>query len=652
MVTTAAAPPVQAPEHVEAPPAAALPGWMSWLTTVDHKRIGILYTVTGVVFFFVGGIEALFMRTQLIMPANNLINGDWFNQILTMHGTTMVFMAVMPINVGLGNYIIPIMLGAHDMAYPRLNAMSYWLFLFGSLLMMGSFLSGGAPDAGWFGYAPLTESQYATTRGIDFWVLGLLILGIGSMAGAFNFIVTIVKLRAPGLTFNRMPMFVWMTLITSFLVVFAFPSITAALILLLFDRYIGTSFYMVEQGGDPLLWQHLFWFFGHPEVYIMILPPMGIISDILPTFSRKPLFGYPVVVYSGVAIGFLGFSVWAHHMFAVGMGPIANAAFATTSMFIAVPTGVKIFNWIATLWGGALRLTSAMLFAIGFVAMFIIGGISGIALAAPPLDFQATDTYFVVAHFHYVLFGGSIFGIFAGIYYWYPKMTGRILSETLGKWHFWIMMLGFNITFFPQHYLGLAGMPRRIYTYAPGMGFDDWNMVSTIGAYMLGSSFLLFVWNVITTARRGERSSADPWQGYSLEWATSSPPTDHNFVVVPTVQSRHPMWDQRNLVALVAGRGAGGGLPEANGDGHGNGRGNGESGAHGEMTGAGAHAVEEHHGGAHELNLPGPTAFPLILALGVALMGAGLIYHILLSIIGLAFFAVGLTGFIWRTTQD
>ncbi|MAG36181.1 MAG: cytochrome c oxidase subunit I [Dehalococcoidia bacterium] len=652
MATTAAAPPVQAPEHIEAPPA-SVPGWMKWLTTVDHKRIGILYTVTGVLFFFVGGIEALFLRTQLALPANNLINGDWFNQLLTMHGTTMVFMAVMPINVGLGNYIIPIMLGAHDMAYPRLNAMSYWLFLFGSLLMTGSFVSGGAPDTGWFGYAPLTESQYATTHGVDFWILGLLVLGIGSMAGAFNFIVTIVKLRAPGMTFSRMPMFVWMTLITSFLLIFAFPSITAALILLLFDRYLGTHFYMVEQGGDPLLWQHLFWFFGHPEVYILILPPMGIISDILPTFSRKPLFGYPVVVYSGLAIGFLGFSVWAHHMFAVGMGPVANAAFATTSMFIAVPTGVKIFNWIATMWGGSLRLNSAMLFAVGFVAMFIIGGISGISLASPPLDFQATDTYFVVAHFHYVLFGGSIFGIFAGIYYWYPKMTGRVLSEALGKWQFWIMMIGFNITFFPQHYLGLAGMPRRIYTYASGLGFDDWNLVSSIGAYILAGSFLIFIWNVIVSASRSRAAPADPWGGHSLEWAASSPPAEHNFVVVPTVQSRHPMWDQPGLTALVAGRSAGGELPApdgADGDGHGNGQGNGEPEAHGELVETGEHAVEEHHGA--ELNLPGPTAFPLILALGVALMGAGLIYHILLSFVGLVFLLVGLSGFVWRTTQD
>lgn len=646
MATTATAPAVHAGEQIEATDA-AVPGWMSWLTTVDHKRIGILYTVTGIIFLFVGGIEALFMRTQLALPANNLMNGDWFNQLLTMHGTTMVFMAVMPINVGLGNYIIPIMLGAHDMAYPRLNAMSYWLFLFGSLFMMGSFISGGAPDAGWFGYAPLTGSQYATTHGVDFWLLGLLILGVGSMAGAFNFIVTIIKLRAPGMTFIRMPMFVWMTLITSFLVVFAFPSITAALILLLFDRYVGTSFYLVEQGGDPLMWQHLFWFFGHPEVYIMILPPMGIISDVLPTFSRKPLFGYPVVVYSGVAIGFLGFSVWAHHMFAVGMGPVANAAFATTSMFIAVPTGVKIFNWIATLWGGSLRLTSAMLFAIGFVAMFTIGGISGIALAAPPLDFQATDTYFVVAHFHYVLFGGSIFGIFAGVYYWYPKIMGHMLSDRLGKWHFWVMMVGFNITFFPQHYLGLAGMPRRIYTYAPGMGFDDWNFVSSIGAYILASSFLFFIWNVIKSANVRIPSPADPWEGYSLEWATSSPPAEHNFIVVPTVQSRHPMWDQTDLVSQVAGGAVSGGLTSigtADTNGHDNG------GVHAEIADSGHDTEAAHHG--EELNLPGPTAFPLILSLGIALMGAGLIYHILFSFVGLAFLVVGLSGFIWRTTQD
>ncbi|NDE75647.1 MAG: cytochrome c oxidase subunit I, partial [Proteobacteria bacterium] len=472
-----------------------------WATTVDHKKIGILYLLTGGLFFLIGGLEALLVRTQLMVPRSDFMNPDLYNQMFTMHATTMIFLAVMPINVGLGNYIVPLMVGALDMAYPRLNAFSYWLYLFGGIFLNLSFVMGGAPNVGWFGYAPLTENQYSGS-GTDFWVIGLQILGVASIAGALNFVVTILKMRAPGMTFNRMPLFCWATLVTAILVLFAFPAITIALFLVMFDRHFGTSFYNAAGGGDPLLWQHLFWFFGHPEVYILILPAFGIISEVLPVFSRKPIFGYSFIAYSSVAIGFLGFTVWAHHMFATGMGDIANTAFATGSFLIGVPTGVKIFNWIGTMWGGSIRFTTAMKFAAGFIGTFTVGGLSGIMLASPPVDFQMTATYFVVAHLHYVLFGGAIMGLFAGLYYWWPKMFGRALDERIGNWHFWAQLLAFNITFFPMHWLGMEGMPRRIYTYFPNEGFDFWNPVATIGSYLLGGAVLIFVANAVITAFR------------------------------------------------------------------------------------------------------------------------------------------------------
>ncbi|HZG65393.1 MAG TPA: cbb3-type cytochrome c oxidase subunit I, partial [Herpetosiphonaceae bacterium] len=408
--------------------------WWDWITTVDHKKIGIMYVLTAIVFFVMGGLEALLIRVQLGTPENTLLSPQLYNEIFTMHGTTMVFLAIMPLNVGLANYIVPLMVGANDMAFPRLNALSYWMFLFGGIFLSSSYLLGGAPDSGWFAYAPLSVTS--ARDGMDFWVLGLQLLGVGTVLGALNIIVTIFNLRAPGMKFNRMPLFVWAQLVTSFLIIFAFPSITVGSILLYFDRNFGTGFFLPAKGGDPLLWQHLFWFFGHPEVYILILPAFGIVSEILPVFSRKPIFGYAFIAYSSVAIGFLGFTVWAHHMFAVGMGPLANAAFSATSMLIAVPTGVKIFNWIATLWGGSLNFRTPLYFSVGFIFLFIIGGISGVMLGSPPLDLQMTDTYFVVAHIHYVLFGGAIMALFGAFYYWWPKMFGRMLSERLGKIHF------------------------------------------------------------------------------------------------------------------------------------------------------------------------------------------------------------------------
>jgi len=517
----------------------------SWLTTVDHKRIGILYGTSAFIFFLVGGIEALFIRVQLMFPNMNFVSAQTYNELFTMHGTTMIFLAVMPLSAAFFNYMIPLMIGARDVAFPRLNALSYWIFLSGALFLNSSWLFGLAPDGGWFGYANLTTIQFSPKHTIDFWMLGLQILGLSSMLAGFNFLVTIINMRAPGMTLMRMPVFIWMSFVTQFLLVLAFPAITVALILLMFDRFFGTLFYAPAAGADPLLWQHLFWIFGHTEVYILILPAMGIVSEVLPTFARKPLFGAPVVIYSGIMIGFFGFGVWSHHMFSVGMGPVADAAFSISTMLIAVPTGVKILNWIGTLWGGSIRFKTPLYFSLGFIAMFTMGGLSGIMHASPPVDLQQTDTYFVVAHFHYVLFGGSIFGLFSGIYYWWPKINGKLLDERLGLWHFWLMMLGFNMTFFPQHYLGLIGMPRRIYTYAPDLGWNFWNLVSTIGAFLIAVSLLFFIANVIRTMRSGPVAGNDPWDGRTLEWSIPSPPPVYNFARVPEVQDRDDFWLQK-----------------------------------------------------------------------------------------------------------
>src|SRR5712691_6463264 len=483
-----------------------------WLMTTDHKKIGIMYIVTAFFFFLVGGIEALLIRAQLAAPDGRVLSPEIYNQAFTMHGTTMIFLFVMPMLTGFGNYIVPLMIGARDMAFPRLNAFGYWVVLFAGLFLNSSFLFNAAPNAGWFSYATLTElnsgcgpitSFHACTPGLnmDFWLLGILLLGISSITASLNFVVTILKLRAPGMTINRMPLFTWMTLVTAFLLLFALPSLTAASVLALLDRHLGTHFFQAASGGDPLLWQHLFWSFGHPEVYILILPAFGMISEILPVFSRKPIFGYTFVAWSGVAIGFLSFTVWAHHMFAVGLPLVAQAFFATSTTLIAIPTAVKIFNWIATVFRGKVSLKVPMLFALGFIAMFLIGGLNGIALAVVPVDYQVTDSYFVVSHLHYVLFGGTVFGIFAGIFYWFPKMTGRLLNNRLGQWQFWLMLIGVNLTFFPMHILGLLGMPRRIYTYPGYLGWNELNLMATVGAFTIAIAILIFVWNVIVTLR-------------------------------------------------------------------------------------------------------------------------------------------------------
>lgn len=588
-------------------PSKELPGWLGWLTTVDHKKIGIMYIVSAFFFFLIGGIEALLIRVQLATAESTFMGPDVYNQMFTMHATTMVFLAIMPLNVGFGNYLVPLMLGARDMAFPRMNSLSLWLFLLGGVMLYVSFIVGGAPAAGWFAYAPLSSSTvYSPTHGMDYWVVGLTLTGVASIAGAINFIVTILNMRAPGMTFNRMPLFVWMTLIISFLLIFAFPSLTVAQIQLFFDRNFGTGFFAAEKGGDPVLWQHLFWFFGHPEVYILILPAMGIVSEVIPTFSRKPIFGYAFVAYSGVAIGFLGFTVWAHHMFAVGLGTLPNAIFAAGSFLIGVPTGVKIFNWIATLYGGSISMKSPLYFAVGFVAMFVIGGISGITLASPPLALQQTDTYYVVAHIHYVLFGGAIMGLFAGTYYWFPKMTGRMLNDKLGKIHFWTMLVAFNVTFFPMHIVGTEGMPRRYYTYEAGMGWEVWNLIETIGAFAMAASMLVFIYNLMGSLRSGPKASADPWDAATLEWAVSSPPPAHNFDRTPIVHSRRPLWDEKYPDLEVA---------------H-------HAGSHGVTRReavdsdyvAQVAAADEH------IHLPSPTYAPFIVSIGITVLGFGIVY--------------------------
>jgi cytochrome c oxidase subunit 1 len=580
-------------------------GIWSWVFTVDHKRIGVLYGATAIFFFLIGGIEALLVRSQLAVPDNTLIPADVYNQLFTMHATTMVFLALMPLSVAFFNVVVPLQIGARDVAFPRLNAFSYWVFLFGGLLINAGWLTLDEPNAGWFGYANLTERTFNPSHGVDFWVLGLQVLGVASMAGAFNFLVTIVNLRAPGLSFMRMPLFTWMTLVTSVLLILAFPVLTVGLIELMFDRFFSTNFFNAAAGADPILWQHFFWLFGHPEVYILILPAMGIVSDVLPTFSRKPLFGYPVVAYSGVAIGFMAWGVWAHHMFSAGLGPVADAVFSMTTMLIAVPTGIKIFNWVGTLHGGQLNMKTPLYFALGFIALFIVGGLSGVMLASPPADWVENDTYFVVAHIHYVLFGGTIFGLFAGIYYWFPKITGRLLNEGLGKLHFWGMFIGMNITFGVQHIVGMDGMPRRIYTYPPGMGWDTWNLISTIGAFIIAASVAVFVYNVFSSLAHGALAGNDPWDGRTLEWTIPSPPPHYNFAEIPVVRARDPFWAQKY------------GEP-----------GHGHAPAPVPIAGgAPAHGEGEHHehGGHLHIHMPDPSFYPLFAALGLALTLAGLL---------------------------
>ncbi|TDF97280.1 cytochrome c oxidase subunit I [Paenibacillus piri] len=562
---------------------------MDWLTTVDHKKIGILYLLFGGFFFLLGGIEAVLIRIQLMYPDNKIFIGDTFNALTTMHGTTMIFFAAMPIIFAFMNAVVPLQIGARDVAFPFVNALGLWLFFFGGVMLNVSWFLGGAPAAGWTAYAPLSTivDSSITYHGVDFYVLGLQIAGLGTLIGGINFLVTIINMRAPGMTYMRMPLFTWTAFITSALILFAFPAITVGLVQLMFDRLFDGAFFEVSRGGNPVLWEHIFWIFGHPEVYILILPAFGIISDIVSTFSRKRLFGYSSMVFATALIGFLGFMVWVHHMFTTGIGPVGNAIFAIATMAIAVPTGVKIFNWLFTLWGGQITFTTANTFATAFIPTFVMGGTTGVMLAVPPADFQYHDTYFVVAHFHYVIVGGLVLGLFAGMYYWWPKMFGRMLNEKLGKVHFWTFFIGFHMTFFPQHFLGLMGMPRRVFTYQPGVGLEQGNLISTFGAFLMGIGTIAFIINVIAAARSPKNAPADPWDGRSLEWSIPSPPPEYNFKQTPLVRGLDAFWKEK-----MAGNK--------------------------EMTPA------EPIGSIH---MPSPSILPLTFSIGFFIAGFGFMYH-------------------------
>ncbi|MFO1458749.1 MAG: cytochrome c oxidase subunit I [Verrucomicrobiota bacterium] len=525
----------------------------SWVVTVDHKKLGLMYISYGLLFFVVAGLEACLMRLQLAFPNNTLVSPQVFNQLFTLHGTTMVFLVGMPILFGFANYLVPLMIGARDLAFPRLNAFGFWLSAFGGILLyfsliggMGMTGAGSAPDVGWFAYSPLTAKAFSRGHSTDYWTLGILVGGFGSIATAANLVTTILCMRCRGMTLGRMPLLVWLNLVMCGMVLMVISPLTAAQIMLLLDRFLGSHFFDTQAGGSAVLWQHFFWIFGHPEVYVLILPGFAFASEIIPVFSRKAIFGYPVMVGATVAIAFVSFGVWAHHMFTVGMTSVGNTFFAISTMLVGVPTGIKIFNWIGTMWGGKIRLETPMLFCIAFLFQFLIAGLTGIMLAIVPFDWQLSDSYFVVAHFHFVLVGGLLFTIFGAIYYWFPKATGRRMSEGLGKWHFWLFVLGFHLTFDTMHIPGLLGMPRRIYTYDAGRGWDLWNLICTIGVVFQGAGVLCFVANVLRSLVKGAPAGNDPWDAWTLEWATTSPPPEYNFAEAPVVRSRRPLWDLKH----------------------------------------------------------------------------------------------------------
>jgi cytochrome c oxidase subunit I len=523
------------------------------VVTVDHKKLGLMYIGTALIFLIVSGSMAGLIRAQLAVPNNDLISPQVFNRLFTMHGTAMVFLVGMPIIAGLMNYLVPLMIGARDMAFPRLNAFGYWMFLFGGLLLFFSYLAtpglsghGSAPDVGWFAYAPLTGRAFSQGHSTDYWILALLVSGIGSIVSAINVIATIVSLRCKGMTLMRMPLFVWLMLVVSGMILSALPPLTAAQIMLLLDRFRGARFFDTQAGGSAVLWQHFFWIFGHPEVYILMIPGFACVSEIIPVFSRKPMFGYPMMVAATVMIGSISMSVWAHHMFTIGMTSVGNTFFAVSTMLVGIPTGIKIFNWLGTMYGGKIRFELPMIFCLGFLFQFLIAGLTGVMLGVAPFNWQLHDSYFVVAHFHYVLIGGLLFTIFAAIYYWYPKAFGRMLDKKLGLWHFWLFLIGFHLTFDPQHIAGILGMPRRIYTYDPGRGWEIYNLLSSIGAIFQAAGLLFFVANLLLSLRKGERAGDDPWDAWTLEWTTTSPPPEYNFETPPEVRSRRPLWDLKH----------------------------------------------------------------------------------------------------------
>jgi len=524
-----------------------------WIVTTDHKKIGLMYIAASLMFLAVGGIEVLLMRIQLAVPESKFLTPEHYNQLFTLHGTTMIFFVAMPILFGFANYMVPLMIGARDMAFPRLNAYSFWIFLFGALLLYFSLIGGkgiyggsSVPDVGWFAYAPLTSKAFSHGNGSDYWALGIFITGIGTIGTALNIVVTTICMRCKGMKLSRMPLFVWLMLVTSMMAVAAIPPLSAAQIMLLIDRHLGGHFFDTQAGGSAVLWAHFFWIFGHPEVYILVMPAFGFMNEIIPVFSRKAIFGYPAMVAASVGIGFISFTVWAHHMFTVGMGAAANTAFVLSSMIIAVPTGIKIFNWLATMWGGKIQFTVPMLFCTAFLFQFTLAGLTGIMLAVAPFNWQLHNSYFVIAHFHYVIIGGILFALFGAFYYWFPKMTGRMMSETLGKWHFWLFVLGFHMTFDFMHIVGLLGMPREIYTYEPGNHWAIWNMIVTTGAFVQAVAIIVFLVNLVRSHFKGELAGNDPWDAWTLEWATTSPPPSYNFAEEPMVRSRRPLWDLKH----------------------------------------------------------------------------------------------------------
>ena len=603
----------------------ATTGWKSWVFTVDHKKLGIMYGVVAMFFFIVGGIEAVLIRLQLAAPDGKVLSADVYNQMFTMHATTMVFLFVMPMAAAFANYFVPLQVGARDVAFPRINAFGFWTLVGGGIIVNLSWFLGGAADGGWFMYAPNSGPVFSPSHGVDFWALGLQITGIASLTGAINLIVTVLNMRAPGMSLMKMPVFTWLQLVVQFLLLFAVPVITVALFLLSFQRNFGATFFDVSAGADPLLWQHLFWIFGHPEVYILILPSFGIISEVLPVFSKKPLFGYPFVVFSGAAIGFVGWGVWAHHMFASGLGPVSVAVFSIATMAIAIPTGVKIVNWTMTIWGGKLNFTAAMHFAIGLVVLFTIGGLSGVTHAVAPSDTQQTDTYYIVAHFHYVLFGGAIFGLFSGFYYWWPKMFGKQLNERLGKANFWLMVIGMNMTFGPMHMIGLQGQPRRMYVWTEaraGEGFFNlgfWNRVASIGSIILAFGVLLFLINVWKTARSKQVAPLDPWDARTLEWMTTSPPKEHNFDAIPTVHHLDEFFHRKYAQDPVT---------------------------HEIKQVATAEDIvrEQEENADKHIHMPSPSYWPIILAGALPIIALGLIYAIPVAIVGGAIVVLAMFG--------